>query len=334
MSPGMSFGRAAAAALLACLASGCLSAPLPRDLPSRPGLPESLDLGFDPADPLATARLGDRVVIEVRAVTRGGPLVRYVDLELVGGADAFDGDKHDVLMPSGYRNAEDRPVSGANVTTINRFPDWVIWATASAVLRVTTLDGEGEALATRRVAIQQLSAAALGGDPVREEALSPGVHDLLRLVLTVPELDAMLQDVAKRPPLWTLLNGLSIGLEFRPETARPLGNGLVGIDAGLTANGSPALEGSLHYGAKASPYLITAGARRIDARHPTRPELRVALTLVAARRGDGEPLPTGPAGPFFEDGPGRVRLEPPTGPVTATRKVSGEIPSTLLDGDD
>ncbi|MEM6675937.1 MAG: hypothetical protein AAF726_24020 [Planctomycetota bacterium] len=276
--------RGSKLAFAAALLAGCASElaqehPVPAPT-SAPAIEASLDFGFDPLDPNAVPRVGDRIVAHVVAQTRSGPVERYVSVRLLGRRDALDAE-------TAARIETDDTFFGLGCITISD----TTWILTPGVLEISVWQEPSKPIATRLVDSRLVHALAFEGDRPGDGAYVAGVFELFETMLSVPELDALLMDVAKKPPLWTMLNGIQLKLGWDETSRRDASEpGLVEHDVEIAADDRLALPIVVTQGPNASPYRLVAGARRLEAQHPDDPELWARVEIVGARRGDGEPL--------------------------------------------
>lgn len=305
-------------AVLALLVAGCVGSRTPDPAFDRAaksnagGVPEALDIGFDAVDSAAVARGGDTVVAHVVAETSGGVVERYVRFTLAGRLGDFESGTVDLQHSTVWRDSDG--IATATNSWAMRTHDDIVTVNLSTdgIVDVTVFDREGTQLAERRVGAEVLMAFATNGAH-EKEVYSVGVIPLLQLVLSVPELDTLLMSVAKRPPLWSMLGGIKLTLDWPSESVTAKGDGLFAHDSIIKANGRIALTGGVLRGPNAAPYLLIAGVRRIEAVHPGRSDRRAIVTVTGARRGSGPCLFDAPFGPFpVPDREGRAAVDPTT----------------------
>ena len=273
-------------------------------------VPASLDIGFDALEKDAVARVGDVVVAHLVAETGEGIVERFIRFELAGRRDDFPDDAVAPEFAIGWK-APEGAKGGAD--------EW--WASArdgvkslvletDGVIDVDVFDRSGERVASRRVGSRVLMALATTGSTERS-AYAIGAEELLHLVLAVPELDALLMAVAKRPPLLSMIRGLTLTLVWPDANGRTLEGGRFEHDSRIEANGRTALVGRVVREPNAVPLMLVSGVVGIEANHPTRPDRRATVTVVGARRGTGACLFSASIGPFPEpDQQGRSRVDP------------------------
>ena len=273
-------------------------------------IPSALDIGFDALDEDGVARVGDVVVAHLVAETGDGVVERFIRFQLAGRRDDLPSDAVDAEFTAGW-TAPDNGMGGADAwwASVRQGVKSLALET-DGVIDVDVFDPDGVLVASRSVGGRVLMALATTGS-IERAAYAIGARELFRLVLTVPELDALLMAVAKRPPLWSMIGGLRLTLVWSDELARSLENARFEHDSRIEANGRVALVGRVVRGVSAAPLMLVAGVVGIEARHPDRPDRRAAVTVVGARRGTGACLFTEAIGPFpAPDENGRSRVDP------------------------
>lgn len=285
---------AAAAALMAvaCRAPGAADPALEEAVTRASdtgSIPPPLDIGVDPSEPRAVARIGDRVVAHVVAQTGEGVVERYITLELVGALGDVEASTIDVQQTTGVRSSKGFALTNRSWSMSGSADAWIYVVKLSCVVDVEVFDRGGALLATRRIGTTLITALATNA-ATEAMVYSAGAGSLFSTILAVPALDDLLMDVAKAPPLWTLFNGIKLTLEWPHEGLLLLDGDLFELPSRIDADGHVALTGRVVQGPKASPYLLCAGLRRIEAHHPNRADRRASITIVGARRGAGAPL--------------------------------------------
>ena len=188
---------------------------------------------------------------------------------------------------------------------------------------VEVFEQDGRAIASSRIAVAEaflrrgfFAACRLADGMVRDIAaghLPARDHGTLRNAYVallafvhalrgVPSLEDMLWQVVDKPSILSvLLHGVTMSLNARfdrtEQTAAPTleasaPHPCYRLPIELSINGVPALFVSLVVAAPTPPLRLAAGVVGLDAMHPTAPERRLRLRLLAARHGDGS------AGPF------------------------------------
>lgn len=111
--------------------------------------------------------------------------------------------------------------------------------------------------------------------------------DVMRVVKETDSLMAILREVARLPPLWTLLRGVkvSLGTELAMAVPVPTPDGSVAFSfpMRILINGHPALLCTVTATDPAPPVRVCGGFTRLVAQDPDDAERRVVLTLLAAR---------------------------------------------------
>ncbi len=252
------------------------------------------------------ARAGDSVLTHVVAETGQGLVARFVRLTLIGSLDGQGVPEADIQYATGATNW--RGEATPTTSTLSRSEDesYIHVLSTSGLIHVEVFDTSGTRLANRHVGANVLVFTGKNG-PANGATVWPGMTDLLELILATPELDALLMDVAKRPPLWALLNGIQLTLDLGVDDLEDLGGGRIRHSATIAADGYRALEGTVEQGPKSFPFLLTAGIQRLEATHPGREDRRATISVVASVRGSGPPLIDEAKGPFpAPDRVGRV----------------------------
>lgn len=137
-----------------------------------------------------------------------------------------------------------------------------------------------------------------GGRPPLARDVAAGVVSAVALLETVrqdPALAPVLWAVVDKPSLWSVLGHFGATVLVRPHLDRivpcatpspamPFG-GAWRVPMSLFVNDQPALATELVVAEPAPPFAVGAGVLAAVARHPTRPDVRCEMLLLAAGRG-------------------------------------------------
>jgi hypothetical protein len=113
------------------------------------------------------------------------------------------------------------------------------------------------------------------------------VGHVIAIVRATKSLLAILREIARLPPLWTLLRGVRVRYDMALDRAVPAtapdGGAACAFPLRLLINGNPALLCTVTAAAPAPPLRVCGGFTRLVARDPEDADRRVVLTLLAAR---------------------------------------------------